>query len=114
MIGHRIKKIRELRGYSQEYLAEEREISQSAYSDLENNKTRLGLKRLQRIADVLDVDIVELMSSNITFSDNQKGGVANNAYVINQLSDKLLEQFEQRLKEKDIIIEMLKDQLERS
>jgi len=111
MIGDRIKRVREIKGYSQEYLADSLNISQSAYSDLENNKTKLGLNRLQKIADVLDTDIIEFMSSNITFSDNQKGGVANNAYVINQLSDQLKEQYEIRLKEKDDVIEMLKSQL---
>nr|WP_321221610.1 helix-turn-helix domain-containing protein [uncultured Psychroserpens sp.] len=111
MIGDRIKRVREIKGYSQEYLADSLNISQSAYSDLENNKTKLGLNRLQKIADALDTDIIEFMSSNITFSDNQKGGVANNAYVINQLSNQLKEQYEIRLKEKGDIIEMLKSQL---
>lgn len=112
MIGERIKLTRELKGFSQEYLASELNISQSAYSDLENNKTKLNIKRLQKIADILDEDIFSLISGNpITLSDNQKGGVANNAMVINQLSEKIIEQYEQRLKEKDDVIEFLKSQM---
>ncbi|RKE99038.1 helix-turn-helix domain-containing protein [Ichthyenterobacterium magnum] len=112
MIGERIKKTREKKGFSQEYIAEELKISQSAYSDLENNKTKLNLQRLQKIADVLDTDIFEFLSgADVTFNDNQNGGVANNAFVINQLSDQLLNQYEKRLKEKDDIISLLKEQL---
>lgn len=87
MIGERIKKAREIKGYSQEYLAEELKISQSAYSDLENNKTKISLQHLERIARVLETDIIELLSKGepLTFNDNQKGGVANNALIINQL-----------------------------
>lgn len=57
MVGERIKKVRENKGYSQEYLAEELKISQSSYSDLENNKTKLDIKRLQKIATILETDI---------------------------------------------------------
>lgn len=115
MIGERIKRIRESKGYSQEYLAEELSISQSAYSDLENNKTKLNLKRLHRIAEVLEIDVLELMSNGepITFNDNQNGGVANNALIINQLAEQVIEQYEIRLKEKDEIILLLKQQLEK-
>lgn len=113
MIGEQIKKIRERKGYSQEYLAEALKISQSVYSDLENNKTKQNLRRLEKIAEILESDIVELLSKGetITFNDNQNGGVANNAFVINQLSDKLIEQFEQRIKEKDEVIDSLRKQL---
>ena len=116
MIGERIKKARERKGYSQEFIAEELKISQSAYSDLENNKTKLNLSRLQRIAEILDTDIFELLSSGdpVTFNDNQKGGVANNAFIINQLSEQLIEQYEKRLKEKDEMIKMLKEQISRN
>ncbi len=111
-----LKRTREKRGYSQEFLAEELKISQSAYSDLENNKTKLNLQRLQKIAEVLKTDIFELLSSGdpVTFNDNQKGGVANNAFVINQLSEQLIEQYEKRLKEKDSVINLLKEQLKTS
>lgn len=107
MIGDRFKRVREIKGYSQEFPVDQLHISQSAYSDLENNKTKLGLNRLQKNADILDTEIIELLSNNITFSDNQKDGVANNAYIINQLSDP----YEKRLKEKDEVIDLLKSQL---
>lgn len=58
---------------------------------------------------------LELLPDGIIFTNNdQKGGIAL-AYqsTINQLSEKLIEQYEERLKEKDIRIaekdEIIKD-----
>ena len=49
------------------------------------------------------------MEDKIVINNNQKGGTSNNAVVINQeLTQKLIEQYEQRLKDKDKIIELLK------
>jgi len=50
-----------------------------------------------------------LKQENIIVNQNQQGG--NGAFIINQLSEKLIEQYEQRLKDKDEIIAMLKGQL---
>jgi hypothetical protein len=45
----------------------------------------------------------------VIINQQQQGGNSNNAYIINQLSEKLIEQFEKRLKEKDEIIALLKE-----
>ena len=47
MIGEKIRKIRTLKGLSQDYMAEKLKISQPAYSDIENNKTKVRLKSKQ-------------------------------------------------------------------
>lgn len=42
---------------------------------------------------------------------NQQGGNSTNAIIINQLSEKLIQQYEERIKEKDEIIKDLKKRM---
>jgi transcriptional regulator with XRE-family HTH domain len=59
-----IKIIRELRNYSQEYMAERIGISQVSYSRIETGQTKLDVTRLQVIADILDVTVSFLVTFN--------------------------------------------------
>lgn len=52
---HKIKKLRELRGLTQEAMAYELNISQKAYCQLENGVTRLDIDRLLAISKLLEV-----------------------------------------------------------
>jgi len=56
-IGKRIKKLRELRNYTQTYMSLELEISVSAYSKIERDETEISLKRLEQISEILNVSI---------------------------------------------------------
>jgi transcriptional regulator with XRE-family HTH domain len=49
-IGYKIKKIRELKGLKQDYLALELGVSQKHYCHLENGKADLRFTQLQQIA----------------------------------------------------------------
>jgi len=64
MLGEKIRKIRNLKGYSQEYVADRLKISQSAYSAIETNKTELDIGRMKQIAEILEIDFLELISSD--------------------------------------------------
>ena len=59
-----IRKIREHLNYTQEYLAMKLNISQNAYSKIELGYTKITLERLYQIAQVLEVDLVELIKAN--------------------------------------------------
>lgn len=59
-----IRKIREYRNYTQEYLAMKLGISQNAYSKIELGYTRITLERLIQISQILDVETVDLISGN--------------------------------------------------
>ena len=63
-VAHNIRKIREFRNYTQEYLAMKLGISQNAYSKIELGYTRLTLERLIQIAQILGVDVVDLINEN--------------------------------------------------
>ncbi len=57
MILKKIRIARLEKEYSQENMAEFLGISQCAYSNLENGKTKLGLKCLRKISRILDLQL---------------------------------------------------------
>lgn len=59
-----IRKIREYRNYTQEYLAMKLGISQNAFSKIELGYTRITLERLIQISHILEVDTIDLLSGN--------------------------------------------------
>ncbi len=62
-VAANIRKIREHRNYTQEYLAAKLRISQNAYSKIELGYTRITVDRLFHIADVLGVDATEIINN---------------------------------------------------
>ncbi|MCK9453431.1 MAG: helix-turn-helix domain-containing protein [Bacteroidales bacterium] len=82
-IGIKVKRIREFRNYSQEYMAEHSGISQVSYSRIESGQTKLDIQRMEQIASVLEVDPVMLLSFDESFVFNnchqhQGGKIVNN------------------------------------
>lgn len=65
-IGEKIRKIRNLRGYSQEYMGARLKMSQNNYSRIELDQINLTLNTLTEIASVLDIGVQEIMSFNET------------------------------------------------
>lgn len=61
IIAGNIRKIREYRNYTQDYLAAKMSISQNAYSKIELGYSRITLDRLLQIAVVLEVDVTQLI-----------------------------------------------------
>ncbi|HUM50371.1 MAG TPA: helix-turn-helix transcriptional regulator [Chitinophagales bacterium] len=59
----RIKKLREFRNFTQQYLADKLDISQNAYSKIENGTTKLTIDRLEQIAKLLDVPVESVLSN---------------------------------------------------
>ncbi len=97
-IGYKIKKVRELRNYKQEYMAEKLGISQVSYSRVENGLTKLDLNRLSDIAHVLDVDPIFLLSFDESFILNNCNQCCKTAYNFNILSDQERKVFEDRIR----------------
>lgn len=61
MVGKNIKKIREEKGLTQEALAEKLNVTRQAVSNWENEKTQPDIDTLHKIADILEVDIEQLI-----------------------------------------------------
>jgi transcriptional regulator with XRE-family HTH domain len=59
-----IRKIREFRDYTQDYLAAKLNISQNAYSKIELGYSSITVARLIQIAEILEIDLAALVSTN--------------------------------------------------
>ena len=60
-VAGNIRKVREYRNYTQDYLAAKLEISQNAYSKIELGYSKITLDRLFHIAIILEVAVMELL-----------------------------------------------------
>ena|SRR5690554_2447759 len=108
----KIKQIRELKNFTQEYMAQQLGLSTRAYSKIETGETQLTINRLNEISHILGITPVEVLG----FDDKQ---VFNNCkqdgYIgINNINipEKLIEQYEttiQSLKEQVEIMRLLLD-----
>lgn len=61
MPGTVIKQFRELRNYSQDYVAKKMGISQNAYSKIENNITQLTVTHVKQLSTILEVPVIDLL-----------------------------------------------------
>ena len=107
-VGNRIKGLRIEKDFSTDFMAEKLGISEQTYRKYESDKNSPELNTLEKIATTLQKKLIDLLPENILFTNNdQKGGlaVAQNLGTINNLSEKLIEQFEKQLVEKDKRIE---------
>jgi transcriptional regulator with XRE-family HTH domain len=59
---HKLKSLREAKGYSQEYMASQCKIDQSSYSRMESGKIKPDLDKIKIIAQVLELDLSTLLS----------------------------------------------------
>lgn len=58
----KIRKLREVHGYPQDYVAFQMGISQAAYSKKETGKTELSLTVLQQVSQLYGVALTDLIS----------------------------------------------------
>ncbi|MDO5356004.1 MAG: helix-turn-helix transcriptional regulator [Conchiformibius sp.] len=58
----KIRSIREQNQLSQEQMAEKMNMSQSGYAKIERGETRLHLDKLEQIAQIFNIDVLELVS----------------------------------------------------
>ncbi|WP_316799250.1 helix-turn-helix transcriptional regulator [Pedobacter frigidisoli] len=63
-VAGNIRKIREYRDYTQDYLAAKLKISQNAYSKIELGYSKLTVDRLFQIASILEVEVAYLLTLN--------------------------------------------------
>ena len=99
LVGEKIRKIREMKGYSQEYMASRLNMSQNNYSRIELDQNKINLDRLHEIAEVLEVDDLDILKFDDKYffscvSHNQTGGetksgIFNSDNMIKSLQDEI-------------------------
>jgi transcriptional regulator with XRE-family HTH domain len=104
MIEHpekKLKQLRELKNYTQEYMATELGLSTRAYSKIEAGETQLTINRLNEISRVLGIEPMEILGfdhNNIFNNCTQEGDNSTMGTSTYLAPDKLMEQYEQRIK----------------
>lgn len=113
-IGKNIRKYRELKGFSQEYMANQLDINQASYAKIENNSTKITVDRLFAISKLLEADITDLMDlKNQTIFNQQDNETANAYGKIEHFHNENKEVYEKLIKAKDEQIAMLKELLDK-
>lgn len=114
-IGQKLKGMRIEKGFSTIEIAEKIGVSESTYRRFENDKSFPDVFTLDKIAKTYGKDLADLLPEGITIINNNSGEHFDNVgYIFNQQSEKLIEQYEIRLKEKDEQIMLLKNLLEKN
>jgi transcriptional regulator with XRE-family HTH domain len=109
-IGNKLKSLRVEKRFEPLDMALKLGISETTYRRYERNEASPDLNMIEKIATILDKNVLDFLPENIVFENkNQTGGVAL-AYnsTVNQLSEKVIELYDKRLEDKDLLINELK------
>ena len=68
-LNKRIRSIRKQKGFSQSGMAKKLEISQMAYSKIERGKTKLNLEYINQLAEILEVNIWDLINTKKEYTE---------------------------------------------
>jgi len=123
-LGNKIKKVRELKGLKQEYMAEVLGISQPSYSKIETDEVSVSPERLEQIAKVLQVSVQDILAfdektifnliNSMNNSMNPAGVNTNNNPVYNfSMPEQMQKLYEDKIKLLEDLVEMQKNEIER-
>jgi transcriptional regulator with XRE-family HTH domain len=112
-IATRIRSLRVRRGISQEEMSRRLNISQSAYSRIENGESNSWVNVLEKLCEVLEIKPEELFVPDSLVQNNTDSASAvqnhtqhDTHIIINHLSDKVIQLYEEKIK-------YLEDEIER-
>jgi transcriptional regulator with XRE-family HTH domain len=115
MTGQKLRFFREFRNYSQEYIAEKLGITQTSYSRIETNRTKISAERLGQLAAILKVPTTDLLSDNepvIQCNDSSFHHlVLTQKDEWNELLDNMRQHYEQLISSKDERISFLENEV---
>jgi transcriptional regulator with XRE-family HTH domain len=111
MYGAKIRSLRLLRGYSQEYMANELEVTQTTYSRIETDKQKLTAPTLEKLAQVLGVSVADITSNEPLIIQNNASNYGAQGRIENFYADQK-EWYQKMLDAKDKEIDRLTKQVE--
>jgi ribonuclease T len=96
----KIKNLREMNGWSQEVIAERLNMSKNGYARIERGESKLNMERLEQIAKIFSIDIVDLISQKYERAIFMVGGIGDShtGYNIYYRSDESLATENEKLK----------------
>ena len=107
-----IKKYRELKGFSQEYMAHQLNVNQYTYAKMENSSTKITIDKLFSVAKLLETDVSEILNlkNQTIYNQDLKDNSVGHQQVEN-LHQQNKEVYQELLKAKDEQINLLKEQI---
>ena len=112
-IETRIRQVRQRLGYSQEYVAIQLDISTKTYRNMEDGKSKLYLSRLKRLSQVLNIDISELIRTDLGYKKDEDAEKIPKNKQMYFFDDKIIELYDRLLSEKDKYIRLLESKTSR-
>ena len=99
-VGAKIRKIRELQGLKQEAMASQLGIHQTTYSRLENEKNKITIETLKKIAAIFGVGPMDILNFDEKFFTNMQAhkGSQSGSLGTAHLSEKVQTFYETRIK----------------
>lgn len=106
-VNEKIRLIRETKGLTQEQVAEKLEMSPSAYGDIERGDNDPKLSKLQKIAEVFEMQLSELvdLSDKGTLNINFNKQGRYNVYIGSSSTELEKQQLANELKDKEIAMQ---------
>ena len=107
----KLKMLREVHNYTQEFIAETLGMDQSTYSKLEKNPRNLKAEQAEKLAVLYSLEVEDILSNDTIFvySHNTINTI-DKGYVHNLYEQK--DMFEQVMASKDSQISLLKEEVE--
>jgi transcriptional regulator with XRE-family HTH domain len=96
----KIKQLRELKNFTQEYMAQQLGLSTRAYSKIESGETQLTINRLNDISEILGIDPIEALGfdhQNIFNNCTQEGNYNTIGTTTFNIPEKLIQQYEKTI-----------------
>lgn len=115
-VNEKVRLFRELNQWSQEEMAERMNMSVAGYAKIERGETNISLHKLKQIASVLQIDLLDLISTHdsgviLVGGENNQNHFRNNYYG-NQAAELEVEKLKLELKHKDELLKQRENELE--
>lgn len=111
-IFEKVRFFREQKKLSQEYVSTLLNIEQSQFSRRESGQIPFSINELEKLSELFDVDVTHFFKNDtVVFTSNNQSGGSFGQYL--SIPDRLIEQYELRIKEKDDLIQLLQEQIEK-
>ena len=116
VFNEKVRLFRELNQWSQEEMAERMNMSVAGYAKIERGETNISLHKLKQIASVLQIDLLDLVSTHdsgviLVGGENNQNHFRNNYYG-NQAAELEVEKLKLELKHKDELLKQRENELE--
>ena len=111
LVGQKIKKLRELRNLTQEYMSEKLGMTQSGYSKIESGEVDIPFTKLEQISKVLDMKPEDIISFNEHMIFNVMYNTPGKDLVVYQVSNVEKEEQIKLLKEEITYLKSVLDKV---